>query len=54
MTDIEGNPLNINYVYIKEENGYLKKVDIPMRYSTEIKCGDKNSLMFLEILLTNL
>lgn len=43
--DIDGNPLNPQCVYIKK-NEKLQKVDLPLRYSSDVTIGDKNSLLF--------
>lgn len=45
FVDIDGNPLNPQCVYIKK-NEKLQKVDLPLRYSSDVTIGDKNSLLF--------
>lgn len=45
FVDIDGNPLNPQCVYIKK-NEKLQKVDLPLRYSSDVMIGDKNALLF--------
>lgn len=49
FVDIDGNPLNPQCVYIKKNingNEKLQKIDLPLRYSSDVMIGNKNALLF--------